>query len=286
MDPKLVKYWRREYTIDQHYDAIAGAAGRTEDPLKDWKRPEREECPICFIMMPIDARERTFRSCCGVVICNGCIVSQGISSLEGEGNENDPIDEATTCPFCRSTQPPDDRCGFEEAMELAKNGRPQAIAYIGRITFDGVQGVRQDKAKGIRWFHRASKAGSPTAAYNLGTCYMRGDGIGRNTDKALEYFQLAANRGEVNAFLDRTMLFFLQGDVAKACLNLRKAIMSGVDMDEVQQLRTRDLIRVYYAEGYITKQEYAHTLREHEDACDEMKSDERDRAKALFYAFG
>ena len=35
--------------------------------------------------------------------------------------------------------------------------------------------------------------------------------------------------------------------------------------------------------GHVTKEEYAKTLREYQKSQDEMKSDMRDKAAALFY---
>ena len=38
-------------------------------------------------------------------------------------------------------------------------------------------------------------------------------------------------------------------------------------------------------DGYVTKEEYANTLREYQKSQDEMKSDARDKAKALHTMF-
>ena len=37
------------------------------------EHPPREDCPICFLPLPLRASEMEFRSCCGKIICNGCI---------------------------------------------------------------------------------------------------------------------------------------------------------------------------------------------------------------------
>ena len=38
-----------------------------------FKDVEPEECPICMLTLPINANESSFFSCCGKMICNGCI---------------------------------------------------------------------------------------------------------------------------------------------------------------------------------------------------------------------
>ena len=37
------------------------------------EHPPRDECPICFLTLPHES-ETAFKSCCGKIICNGCIV--------------------------------------------------------------------------------------------------------------------------------------------------------------------------------------------------------------------
>ena len=37
--------------------------------------------------------------------------------------------------------------------------------------------LRQDKAEGLKWFHKAVEAGSRMAAYCLGISYANGDGV-------------------------------------------------------------------------------------------------------------
>ena len=35
--------------------------------------PPREECPICMLPLPYENKTVTFKSCCGKLICYGCI---------------------------------------------------------------------------------------------------------------------------------------------------------------------------------------------------------------------
>ena len=78
-------------------------------------------------------------------------------------------------------------------MKLANTGNGEAMRRIGRYYFKGEMGLQQDKAEGLKWYHRAVEAGSGRAAYGLGRCFNEGDGVDRNDDKALEYFQNQLN---------------------------------------------------------------------------------------------
>src|SRR6056300_448821 len=48
----------------------------------------RGECPICFLPKPLDPEKSTFKSCCSVSICNGCVY------VHRKSNGGD------RCPFC------------------------------------------------------------------------------------------------------------------------------------------------------------------------------------------
>ena len=54
--------------------------------------PPREECPICLIPLPLDASEMAFKSCCGKLICKGCIYAMEESEEGGD-----------LCAFCHTT---------------------------------------------------------------------------------------------------------------------------------------------------------------------------------------
>lgn len=51
--------------------------------------PPREECPICLLPMS-KGNHKTFESCCGKMICNGCVYAMKMSG---------PKD---LCAFCRT----------------------------------------------------------------------------------------------------------------------------------------------------------------------------------------
>jgi hypothetical protein len=61
-----------------------------------------------------------------------------------------------------------------------------------------------------------------------------------------------------------------EGLVEEGYLYYRKAVMCGLS-----ETPLFDMMRNGYKDGYITKEEYAFTLRENQKASDEMKSESR-----------
>ena len=147
--------------------------------------------------------------------------------------------------------------------------------HVGKYYFTGeMYGLRQDKVEGLKWFHHAVEAGSGIAAYSIGQCHVRGDCVDKDYDKALEYFQKSADLGYIPAFHIVGTILMTKGETEEGMLNLRKAAICGMSEEKLfEQLRDG------FKEGYITKDEYAYTLRENQKACHEMKSDGRERWK-------
>ena len=171
----------------------------------------------------------------------------------------------------------DDVGGLERDMKLANAGNHDAMYRIGSYHFQGDHGLQQDKEEGMKWWRRAAEAGNAEAAHNLGVCYEEGDGVDQDCDRALEYFQKAADGGIIQAFVGISRLFLRKYAMQEAVLNMRKAVICGwSDKDMFNSLKQ------CYRGGYITKEEYAFTLRENQKASNEMKSESREKANEMF----
>ncbi|MCH2095321.1 MAG: caspase family protein [Rhodobacteraceae bacterium] len=76
---------------------------------------------------------------------------------------------------------------------------PRAFRELGRIYAKGTL-FQKDAIKSFENYEKAAAHGDPHARYELGLILLRGDlGIDRNPLKALEYFQAAADQGDVSA---------------------------------------------------------------------------------------
>ena len=246
--------------------ARLAAASRTEDPLKNWTRLQNEECPICMLPLPLGS-EISYCVTCGTTVCVGCQVSSVKVHRRDGKDAHTAIVKATTCPYCRSsTAIGGDKFRSDKTMKLANAGHHEAMHRVGNHYFMGEMCLRQDKAEGLKWYHRALEAGSGLAAFSLGCCYYQGDGVEKDIDKALEYLQKAAELGFIKAFHNIGILLVSKGEIEEAMLNYRKAAICGDSHESVFKS-----LRDGFKDGYITKDEYAFTLRENQKACNEMK---------------
>ena len=57
----------------KHKKACERRVAELHDEALFKEPPPREEFSICFLPLPLDAQQKTFKECCGKVICDGCI---------------------------------------------------------------------------------------------------------------------------------------------------------------------------------------------------------------------
>jgi len=226
--------------------------------------PKEEDCPICFLRMPTLDSGRTYMVCCGKVLCNGCIYAFRSRVTKQEHD---------LCPFCRSPIP----TSFEETVKRyekrMKLNDTRAIYNLGCRYRNGSLGLPQNMAKGLKLWHRAGELGFSRAYYNIGNAYSNGDGVERDTKKAIHYWELAAMGGHVMARHNLGCMEGRAGNTDKALKHFMIAIGGGF----AASLGT---IKGMHKEGDATKDEYANALRSYQEYLDEVKSDQRDEAAA------
>mmetsp|Transcript_21535 Transcript_21535/g.46832 ORF Transcript_21535/g.46832 Transcript_21535/m.46832 type:complete len:285 (-) Transcript_21535:135-989(-) len=252
-------------TTKQRGKAIMAAKRRTEDPLKNWIRPLREDCPLCLIPLPTDELSETeYFPCCGNICCSGCSLNQLVVGCKG-AKSLETMD--TSCPFCRKKKSKEDN-SFKQQMKLAKTGRPKAMYNVAGYYFRGERGVKKDITEALKWYHGALEAGSAEAGMALaGYSQM----VEYDLTKACSYYQKASELGLPLAFGMLGNNLLTKGDIENSFLNYRKAAICGESENYVF-----NALRDGFMNGYITKEEYALTLRENQAARNEMSSKWRD----------
>src|SRR6056300_111922 len=73
---KMVKYCSRDCQKahrPQHKKECRKRATELHDEALFKQPPLEEDCPICFMRVPSLGTGTIFKSCCGKVICSGCI---------------------------------------------------------------------------------------------------------------------------------------------------------------------------------------------------------------------
>ena len=72
----------------KHKKACERRAAELHDGALFKEPPPREDCPICFLPLPLNTGESVFQSCCGKLICIGCIVAM-MKETRGRGKKKD-----------------------------------------------------------------------------------------------------------------------------------------------------------------------------------------------------
>lgn len=225
----------------------------------------RDECPICMLLLPQENKASIFKSCCGKIICCGCICAMKMS----EGKD--------LCAFCRTPPPGSNEERANRTKKLMDNGNDEAFNILGGYYDKGIKGFSQDYQKANELYLKAGQVGSANGYLNLGNNYRQGRGVEVDINKANHYFELAAMYGSVSA---RYNLGCMELNVGNRTGNFQQAFKHFMISARAGFKESLDMVKEGFMKGDVTKEEYANTLRAYHERHKEMKSDERDKAEA------
>ncbi|EJK46081.1 hypothetical protein THAOC_35274, partial [Thalassiosira oceanica] len=226
------------------------------------ERPEGDFCPICTLPIPLPMEDHSvFKACCMKQICLGCALAAQKRGM-------------FDCAFCRT--PLSDNDADTMAMVRARVAKkdPQAILFLGNKYFFGELGLQKDMRKAVELWTKAAELGSIGALFELGNAYDNGDGVEEDNAKAAQFWTKAAIQGHV---LARTNLGNHEGRKGNNDRAVRHYLISAKMGDE----RSLEFIKILFHGGLATKEQYAEALKGHQEAVEEMKSHDRDEAKAF-----
>ncbi|EJK49121.1 hypothetical protein THAOC_32033 [Thalassiosira oceanica] len=200
------------------------------------------------------------------------LYSQGLERPEGD-----------FCPICTlpiplptdlQTSPPGNNSDML-AMIQARVGKndPVAICFLGKKYFFGDYGLKKDMERAVKLWEQAAELGSVDALFSLGNSYDFGNGVKQDKAKAVAFYAKAAMQGHVDS---RHNLGCFEGKKGNHDRAVRHWLISA-KMGEEQSLD--ELIKKFFR-GFATKEQYAEALKGYQDAVEEMKSHDRDEAKA------
>ena len=270
---KLVKYCNRDCQIahrPQHKKTCKKRAAELHDEALFNEPPPREECPICMLPLPIAMDEQSFKSCCGKLICNGCIYAMTIEGVR-KGTKKE---EMGMCAFCRTLRPISNEEEVRRVKKLMKSGNADACKQLAGYYADGVCGMQQDIAKATELWLKAGELGCAEGYYNLGNSYYYGRGVEIDKKKAKHYWELAAMTGDVDA---RYNLGCMEGRAG----NHERAYKHYILSAKGGYKGSLEFVKKGFTKGFVTKDEYESTLRAHHECQAEMKSEMRDKAADL-----
>jgi len=214
--------------------------------------------------MPSFGSGQVYMSCCGKVICQGCI---HVADLRDEKSNR-------VCPFCRTRAPTSEKEMVERYKKRMDLNDATAIYNIGFFYADGIFGYHQNMAKALELWHRAGELDYSRAYYNIGNAYNTGIGVVVDKKKAWNYFELAAMGGNVKARHNLGALDQNKGNLDRALKHYMIAIEGGnkMSLENIKQL---------YEFKQAAKDDYTKALRLYQAYLDEVKCDHRDEAAAF-----
>jgi len=269
---KMVKYCNRECQMahrSQHKKACRKKARELHDEKLFKQPPPLEDCPICMVQLPTFVTGRMYMSCCGKMICCGCIVAVQIrAALAGRRKEDD------ICPFCRTSPAKTNEETIRRYEKRIELNDAYATYNMGGYHARGLYGLPRNMAKALELWHRAGELGSAEAYGCIGIAHDHGDGVERDLKKATHYWELAAMEGHLEARYNLGSIEVEGGNIERALKHFMIAVRNGC-------ADSLDYIKQSHPRGNISKDEYAKVLRSYQAYLDDIKSDQRDEAAAF-----
>jgi hypothetical protein len=282
---KLVKYCNamcQRNHWPKHKKECKQRAAELRDEALFTDPPDKEDCPICFLPMPVrilscislppatassvpiyDYAEVSGRlasiatekyySCCGKSICVGCM-----DSFFDSGN-------IETCPFCNAVLvlPHDERVG--QIMKRVEANDAGAMCQLGCYYYHGNGGLLQDRTKALELWTQAAALGSRDAHNNLGVEYdVRGD-----LKRAKFHYEAAAMAGHEVA---RHTLACIESDSG----NMGRAVKHWIIAASAGSYHAMHDLITCFEEGIVTRETIYTTLAAYNNSCAEMRSEARD----------
>jgi len=252
---------------EKHNEELRIAAELHDEQLFK-QSPPKEDCPICFLRIPILQTGSTYYSCCGKIICNGCAHAP---VYDNQGNEVDN----KKCPFCRTPF-------YESEEEMIKQERkrmeaddPLAVYNLGSYYRDGKYGFRQDYTKALELFHRSGELGYAEAYGNIGITYsLGGRGVEVDKKKGVYYYELAAMAGDEIARNKLGLNETRAGNYDRALKHFMIAVRGG-------HAKSLEAIKELFTERHASKDDYTEALQLYQEYLGEIKSPQRDKAAAV-----
>ena len=256
---------------------------RDEALFKD--PPAKEDCPICFLPMPLTliccislppatitsvpiydyalANEELaklsteqYYECCGKRICRGCIESLFLSNNDEH------------CPYCKAERKgKTDEDKVEELLKRVEVNDTGSMYVLGTYYFHGELGLHQDQEKAMTLYARAADLGYSKAHFCIGVGYD--DRHGGDLKKAKFHFEAAAMAGDEVARCKLGYMEFVSGNMDRALKHCTIAASSG------SYTSMHALIK-QFENGFVSRESLDSTLAAYNNSCAEMRSKARD----------
>ena len=271
-----------------------------------------DECAICCYLLPLNPNESIYKSCCGKMICLGCVLGQTRVRVIGENvnvplkgskeeerefkmiyySESTPItgskeeersELGSLCPFCNAKN-----VSENDTTELLKRlwerideyNDPEAMVMLGSFYFEGQKGLSKNQKKAEDLYQQAYEFGDAKAAAHLAHMYSDSDQFPEQA-QMIKYLEEGARRGSVACLNALSRHAFESGNHSAAIRAFTFAARSGDDtslQNLLVYIRTPGVISTGMNMA-VFKDDLATTLRAHKAANDDRTSIPRDYSK-------
>jgi hypothetical protein len=261
----LVRYCSEECREDhqsQHEEECKKRAAELHDELL-FKQPKSTylgDCPICCVPLPLDTTDKaTLMPCCSKLICDGCRRADWLGQIEGR--------REMTCPFCRHPVSTSQAEADRYLMKRFEANDPVALREMGARCDE-----KRDYIGAFEYFTKATELGDVLAHYQLSWLYKDGKGVEKDEKKERYHLEQAAISGHPGARHNLGLFEWNHGQNERAARHFIIAANLGHD----NSLRA---VTKLYRDGFVSKDDFASTLRAHKAAVDAMKSPDREAAE-------
>ncbi len=248
---------------DQHEDECKRRLAEIRD--KDlFTMPDEScygECPLCCLPLPLDPEKFTMMPCCSNIICIGCNYANKIREIEA-GLER-------RCAFCREPSAKSDEEVDKRLMERIKKKCPVAMCERGKK-----HELEGDHKSALECYTKAAELGNATAHFNLSGLYRKGEGVEKDEKKNIYHLEKAAIAGLPEA-RHNLGIYEAQNDRYDRA---KKHFIIAANLGYHTSLYA---LRLLYADGHASKEDYADALRAYQAAVDATKSSGRERAERI-----
>ena len=220
-----------------------------------------EVCSICTLRLPTLYTGRKYMTCCGKVICSGCLHAPRYDYL---GNKVDN----RKCAFCRAPAPKTNEEAITRMSKRVEADDPLAIGLLASYYREGKYEYPRDHTKAFELLHLAAELGNAKAYNSIGYAYDHGKGVEVDKKKARHYFELAAIGGDEVA---RHNLGIMEKNADRALKHFMLAVRGG-------HSKSLNMIQKLWKNGFASMEDTTEALQLYQTYLNEIKSDQRDKA--------
>ncbi|EJK56890.1 hypothetical protein THAOC_23132 [Thalassiosira oceanica] len=227
--------------------------------------PDIYTCPLCCQPLALPARKHSkYKSCCMKMVCHGCIHA---SRKRGMGK---------MCAFCRTPTPDSDAAALALVRKRVDAKDPEAIGFLAGAYYRGNhRGLQQDIPRAIELWTEAANLGDLHAHFNLGRMYYFGKYVEQDEARGVRHWQHAAIQGHPES---RFTLGIHECDERNHELAVQHWMISA----KIGCEQSLNEIKGIFMKGHATKAQYTEALMGYQNALEEVKSPQREVAKAYF----